>query len=149
MYQETYQALPGDDPKASLYFSGTESGNGNGQIAGNETDLFWQHLGKASIISSDTAPTSKLGGRYTVVFQPFNDMPGHWFMLSKEGEAGLLTPKQAQILKNKIDSGNNAVDPNKGQLIVKDAKNANGRCVSQGHLNLEVTTPDCVVYYKF
>ena len=149
MYQETYQALPGDDPKAALHFAGTTSGDGNGQITGAEADLCWQHLNKASIINSDTSPTSKLGGRYTVVFQPSAEMPGHWFMLSKEGGTGLLTPKQAQALKNKIDQGNNATNPSQGQLIVKDAARAAGRCVSGEHLNMEIKTPECVVYYRF
>jgi prepilin-type N-terminal cleavage/methylation domain-containing protein len=149
MYQETYQALPGDDPKASLHFAGTESGDGNGQITGKEPDLFWQHLSKASIINTDTAPTSKLGGRYTVVFQPSAEMPGHWFMLSKEGETGLLTPKQAQALKNKIDQGSNSTNPSQGELIVRDASGVSGKCVSNGHLNLATTTSDCVAYYKF
>ena len=36
-----------------------------------------------------------------------------------------------------------------GQLIVKDASGASDRCVSNEHLNLATTTPDCVVYYKF
>jgi prepilin-type N-terminal cleavage/methylation domain-containing protein len=149
MYQETYQALPGDDPKAALHFANATSGDGNGQITGREIDLFWQHLNKASIINTDTAPTSKLGGCYSVVFQPSADMPGHWFMLSKEGNAGLLTPKQAQALKNKIDQGNNATNPNQGQLIVKDASGSVGRCVNGDHLNLETKTAECVVYYRF
>ena len=76
-------------------------------------------------------------------------MPGHWFMLSKEGGAGLLTPKQAQALKNKIDQGNNATNPNQGQLMVRDAAGAVGRCVNGDHLNLETKTPECVVYYRF
>lgn len=146
-YQDTYQALPGDDPKATMHFTGTTSGDGNGQITGAESDLFWQHLNKAAIINSDPAPTSKFGGRYTVVFHPFPDMPGHWFMLSKEGGTGLLTPKQAQSLKNKIDSGN--TNPTQGQLIVKEAPGAVGRCINNGHLNLEIKTPDCVIYYRF
>lgn len=149
MYQETYQALPGDDPKATVHFAGSTSGDGNGQITGQEVDFFWQHLSKASILNSDIAPTSKLGGRYTVVFQPSAEMPGHWFMLSKEGGTGLLTPKQAQALKNKIDQGNNATNPNQGQLIVKDASGAVGRCVNGDHLNLDTKTADCVVYYRF
>lgn len=149
VYQETYQALPGDDPKAALHFSSAISGDGNGQITGAESDLFWQHLSKASIINSDIAPTSKLGGRYTVVFQPETEMPGHWFLLSKEGGAGLLTPKQAQALKNKIDQGNSATDPSQGQLIVKDAPGSVGRCVRDHHLNLEIKTAECVVYYRF
>ena len=148
MYQETYQALPGDDPKAKTYFADTQNGDGNGQITGSEVDLFWQHLGKSLIIGTDTAPSSKLGGRYKIVFQPAADMPGHWLMLSKEDDSGLLTPKQAQALKNKIDQGSSATNPNQGQLVVKDAKNAMGRCVSEGHINLAVTTADCIIYYK-
>lgn len=148
MYQETYQALPGDDPKAKSYFSDTQNGDGNGQITGAEVDLFWQHLGKSQILSTDIAPSSKFGGRYKIVFQPYAEMSGHWLMLSKEDDSGLLTPKQAQALKNKIDQGNSATNPSEGQLVVKDAKNAVGRCISNSHLNLATTTPDCVVYYK-
>lgn len=146
-YQEIYQALPGDDPKATMHFTGTTSGDGNGQITGSEADLFWQHLNKASIINSDKAPASKLGGLYTIAFQPSAEMPGHWFMLAKEGGAGLFTPKQAQALKNKIDPGN--IDPNQGQLIVKDASGAAGKCIQNGHLNLEIKTAACVVYHRF
>ena len=40
IYQETYQALPGDDPKASLHFAGIESGDGNGQITGKSQTYF-------------------------------------------------------------------------------------------------------------
>ncbi len=149
VYQETYQALPGDDPKATSYFANTQDGDGNGQIGEAEADLFWQHLGKSLIINTDKAPSSKLGGRYKVVFQPSADMSGHWFMLSKEDDSGLLTPKQAQSLKNKIDQGNNSTNPSQGQLIVKDAKNSPGRCISGDHLNLATTTADCIVYYKF
>lgn len=149
MYQETYQALPGDDPKASVYFSNAQNGDGNGQISEPESNLFWQHLGKSLILNTETSPSSKLGGVYRVVFQPSAEMPGHWFMLAKENGDGLLTPKQAQALKNKIDQGANATNPSQGQLVVKDAQNAPGRCISNGALNLEITTADCVVYYKF
>ena len=149
MYQETYQALPGDNAKANIHFVDTIAGDGNGQITGPEANLFWQHLSKALIISGDTAPTSKLGGRYTVVFQPSADMPGHWFMLAKEDGGGLLAPKQVQMLKNKIDSGSNTTNPHKGQLVVRDAPEAIGRCLSGDRLNLQITTADCVVYYKF
>lgn len=148
-YQETYQALPGDDPKAAIHFAGTIAGDGNGQITGSEADLFWQHLSKASIINSDKAPTSKFGGQYTVVFQPSTDMQGHWFLLAKEGGAGLLTPKQAQALKNKVDQGNSTIDPNQGQLIVKDALGATGRCIRDKRINLENKASDCIIYYRF
>ena len=148
-YQEIYQSLPGDDPRATMHFTGTTPGDGNGQITGVEVDLFWQHLSKASIINGDKAPASKLGGKYTVVFQPSTEMPGHWLMLAKEEGSGLLTPKQAQALKNKIDQGSSAVDLNQGQLIVKDAPGATGRCIRDGHLNLDNKNPDCIIYYRF
>lgn len=148
-YQETYQALPGDDSRASTHFSGTDSGDGNGQISGREADLFWQHLHKATLIGSGHAPTSKLGGIFTVVYQPYPDMPGNWLMLAKEGATGILTPSQAQRLKKAVEHGESATNPSQGQLIVKDGKGSVGRCISSGVLNLESKTPDCVVYYKF
>ena len=41
-------------------------------------------------------------------------------------------------LKNKIDQGSNATNPSQGQLVVKDAQNAPGRCISNGALNLDL-----------
>lgn len=148
-YQETYHALPGDDPKASKHFSSTDSGDGNGQIIGREADLFWQHLYKATLIGSNQPPTSKLGGTFTIVYQPHPDMPGNWLMLSKEGSEGILTPNQAQKLKKTIEHGDSTTNPSQGQLIVKDGKGSVGRCISSGTLNLDSKTPDCVVYYRF
>lgn len=147
-YQDVYHSLPGDDPKASTHFSNITSGDGNGQITGIEADLFWQHLHKASIVNSNKAPSSKFGGQYTVVFQPFSEMSGHWFMLSKEGGSGLLTPKQALSLKHQMDQ-DGTTDPNQGQLIIKDGEGASGRCIKDGRINLENKSPDCRVYYRF
>lgn len=147
-YQEIYHALPGDDSKASTHFSGTASGDGNGQITGSEVDLFWQHLHKASIVNNHKVPTSKFGGQYVVVFQPFPEMSGHWLMLAKEGGAGLLTPKQALSLKHKIDQAD-ITDPSQGQLVIKDGAGASGRCMHDGRVNLENKSPDCRVYYRF
>lgn len=147
-YQDIYHALPGDDSKASTNFSGVISGDGNGQITGLESDHFWQHLSKASILNNDKAPASKFGGRYTVVFHPFPEMTGHWFMLAKEGGSGILTPKQALTLKHKIDQdGTENLD--QGQLVIKDGIGAQGRCIKNGRINLENKSPDCIVYYRF
>lgn len=148
-YQETYHALPGDDPKASNHFSGTDSGDGNGQIIGREVDLFWQHLYKATLIGSNHPPNSKLGGKFTIVYQPYPDMLGNWLMLAKEGGSGILTPSQAQRLKKTVEHGDSTTNPSQGQLIVKDGKGSVGRCISNGTLNLDSKTPDCVVYYRF
>lgn len=146
-YHETYHALPGDDPKASMHFNGVNSGDGDWQIEAQEAEMFWQHLSKASLINFDSAPTSKMGGKFSVVNNPYSDMPGNWLMLSKDGY-GLLTPAQAQKLKKATEQGNNTTKASEGQMVIRDGKNANGRCVVDDKINLESRTPDCVVYYR-
>jgi len=71
-YQDRYRAVPGDDPNASLRWSGATSGNGDGQVAGkynsqnsaDESRLWWAHLRRAGFIAG--AGTD----------QPFNAVTG-------------------------------------------------------------------------
>ena len=154
MYQETYGALPGDDANARTHFGDdVTNGNGNGIIAGDESNAFWQHLNKAGQLSSPTAPTSKLGGKYSVVFQPNEHCQGHWLRLGKENgdqaNGGLLTPKQAQLLKSKAEEGGN-LNPTQGSIrIIEGEGVAGGQCVQGDHLNLGVDSPVCVVLAVF
>lgn len=148
-YLETYQAYPGDDPKANIHFSGTEAGNGNGQIEGKEIDLFWQHLHRAGLIAFENSPVTKLGGNFTIISNPHHDMPGNWIMISKNSGQGLFTPLQAQKMKKALENGVNITSASKGLLIIKDGKGAIGRCVVNDNLNLDSKTPDCVAYFKF
>lgn len=148
MYQETYGALPGDDAKASIHFGdGVTNGNGDGKIENDEVNAFWQHLNKAGQLSSPTAPTSKLAGKYSVVFQPNENCPGHWLKLSKEN-GGLLTPKQAQSLKSKAEEGGD-LDPKQGSIRIIDGAGADNQCVKDGRLNLSLDSPVCVVLAAF
>ena len=68
-YQDLYHALPGDDSGAESRWSGTRNGNGNGMITGEfnerrpevESALFWIHLERAGILSSN-ANTNAVSG---------------------------------------------------------------------------------------
>jgi prepilin-type N-terminal cleavage/methylation domain-containing protein len=81
-YQDRYRFIPGDDPCAgtpsagcsasAARWSGTTSGNGNGQVAGaynsaavtDESRLWWQHLRLAGFVSGSGTN------------QPFNAVTG-------------------------------------------------------------------------
>jgi hypothetical protein len=71
-YQDRYRAMPGDDPNASLRWTGAVSGNGNGQVQGkynsqssaDESRLWWDHLRRAGFVAGE-------GHR-----QPFNVLAG-------------------------------------------------------------------------
>jgi prepilin-type N-terminal cleavage/methylation domain-containing protein len=150
LYQETFNAFPGDDPEATLHFGNSIGhGNGNGIIDGNEATLFWQHLAKAGHISQGVPPTSKIGGKFTVKANPKEGFPGNWLMLGKEtgtnevNDGPLLTPKQAMTLKAKADDGN----PAAGTIrIIEGAGVLPGQCVTvDGHLNLLNPNPACIL----
>lgn len=152
LYHEAYHALPGDDSKASSHF-GTDvrNGNGNGYIDSDESVLVWQHLAKGGFISSESPPTSKMGGLFTVVFMPGGTLPGHWLMLGKENgpqaNGGLLTPKQAQLLKNKMDAGVTSVQD--GQVRFQEGNGyPTGKCVQGTAFNLNTSEPACIALFK-
>ncbi len=154
MYQETYGMLPGDDSRASVHLgSSVTSGNGNGIIDKQEQDAFWDHLHKSGNLNSPTSPSSKMGGRYTAVYQPTEQLPGHWFQLGKENgsttNGPLLTPKQAQYLKSKAEEGGN-LNPTQGTIrFIEGEGVTKGQCVRENHLNLEVDSPVCIVLASF
>jgi prepilin-type N-terminal cleavage/methylation domain-containing protein len=155
-YQETYGAFPGDDPHASDHFgSDGIDGNGDGMIVGeSEEHNFWVHLFKAGYLSSDKIPSSKFGGRYSVVFGPTDQIPGHWLQLGKENGArangGLFTPRQAQMIKSKAEDGGSSVNPSEGTLrVIEAAGIPAGQCIHSGHFNLSVTAPVCVILCSF
>jgi prepilin-type N-terminal cleavage/methylation domain-containing protein len=155
-YHETYGALPGDDPHASYHFgSDVANGNGDGIVAGDSEERgFWVHLFKAGYISSDKIPSSKFGGRYGVVSNPTDQMPGNWLQLGKENgtkaNGGLFTPRQAQLLKSKAEDGGSSVSPLEGILrVIEGAGIPAGQCIQGRHFNLSVTAPVCVVLMSF
>jgi prepilin-type N-terminal cleavage/methylation domain-containing protein len=70
-YQDRYRALPGDDLNAATRWTGSVSGNGNGQLLGTynnvlaaaataaqETNTFWWHLRLSGFVAGPTAGTA-------------------------------------------------------------------------------------------
>ena len=150
-YHETFGTLPGDDPRATDHFgSDVSNGNGDGLIRDAEAKAFWIHLSKAGYLTTDKAPSSKFGGRYSVVSNPTEKMPGNWLQLGKESgdkaNGGLFTPRQAQLLKNKADEGGSSISPSEGSLRVMEGEGISpGQCVQGDHLNLSVSSPVCII----
>ncbi|HHG75490.1 MAG TPA: prepilin-type N-terminal cleavage/methylation domain-containing protein [Persephonella sp.] len=91
-YLDRYNALPGDDPRASSRWSGQPDGNGNGQIAGlnfgctnttaQESCYLWQHLRVSGIISGDSNDRRNInhpfGGKVGVGWATFHGLTDHW-----------------------------------------------------------------------
>lgn len=155
-YQETYGALPGDDPMASQRFSQVNNGDGDGIIGISENINFWQHLYQAGQVSQPKAPTSKFGGKYSVVYKPFEGFDGRWLMLGKEmlngsiANGGLLTPKQAQMIKSRADDGLYATNPTLGSIrVTEGAGISKGQCVRNNFLNLDTKAPVCIILMGF
>jgi len=79
-YQDRYRALPGDDKKATRFYTTIPVGDRNGKIGtgsqfnsgndGDEPRLFWLHLRNAGLVAGDTTtidggqeqPVNKVGG---------------------------------------------------------------------------------------
>jgi prepilin-type N-terminal cleavage/methylation domain-containing protein len=70
-YQDRYRALPGDDLNAATRWTGSVSGDGNGQLLGTynnvlaaaataaqETNTFWWHLRLSGFVAGPTAGTA-------------------------------------------------------------------------------------------
>lgn len=169
---DRYDALPGDfDQAAELIQDGLLNGNNNGRIEGpglashhndHEAASFWAHLAAANLIPNPGtgsgnritfgagAPKAKIGGGFTICYHPFEDMPGHWFILGHEngnkGDAPGLTPLQAMSLDKKADDGN----PLTGKIRAKDGAGVkSGSCITAtGEYNTKNNEKACVVYFQ-
>jgi prepilin-type N-terminal cleavage/methylation domain-containing protein len=172
LFQDRYDALPGDYAQASDYIDASLSnGKGNGFIegsglaasgAGHEALSFWAHLAAANLMSSSKispgkkarfghgAPKAKIGGGFTVQYNTFKE-GYHWFVLGEEsgasGQGAGLTPLQAMTIDQKGDSG----QPLDGKIRAKDGVNVTaGSCVTaQGAYNAKNKNKACVLYFQF
>lgn len=145
-YKESYGYYPGDDPKASERFKNvSQNGNGNHIIEDSESNLVWIHLKASGNSENSTPPTSRFGGHFSIVHNPTSSLQGHWIMLSNPNSSGILTPKQAQKLKTKID-GNHTVF-SEGFLQIKD--DGSNECIRDGILNANSSKATCITYMKF
>jgi type II secretory pathway pseudopilin PulG len=159
-----YGSLPGDFPDATSTFgSQVPSGDGNGTIdgkplsQGSDAGLVWIHLYHAKFIPAPNVqvseniayPKTPFGGGFTLQMNPNPHLPGLWMILGvpkADGQYdGLLTPHQARLILEKLDSTN----PQNGDIQAYDGANAEGgSCVREGRLNTENKKRSCVVYVR-
>jgi prepilin-type N-terminal cleavage/methylation domain-containing protein len=104
-YQDLYKYLPGDDPAATTRWSAAAgNGNANGQIAGGENYLLFNHLQVAGLISgsyngTSDYPTHAFGGNIWLVWMTAQGKTSHWFNLEN------LPGEIAQIIDTTYDDG--------------------------------------------
>jgi prepilin-type N-terminal cleavage/methylation domain-containing protein len=141
LYHDTFGQWPGNDSEAKMRFGNSvENGQGNGIFSAGEKTQFWIHLAKAAHLPELTAPSSKLGGQFSVE----GDLASrkNFLVLSQPEKAGLLTPKQAATLKAKAGEK----DPLGGQILITEGSGAaNGSCIREGVFNFTVNTPNCIL----
>lgn len=172
-FYDRYGYLPGDFPKAqSMIDQSLRDGDGSGNLTGNGLQAgsgenhkavsFWRHLEKSGLYAAGGKPTqegnlrigkgipkAKLGGGFTVVYQPFDDMPGHWLRLGEENGAnndkGGLTPLQAYMMDQQSDTG----DPTNGRFRAKPGIGMGGdKCLKGDAYNIADTEKSCVAYFQ-
>ncbi|MDO9386167.1 MAG: prepilin-type N-terminal cleavage/methylation domain-containing protein [Thiobacillus sp.] len=122
LYQDRYRALPGDDAGAAARWTGTTSGDGDGQIGGaynsttdaDESRLFWHHLRLAGLV----------GGAATDTTQAVNATQGRTGI--QNGGLGLVGPivcsnnlpaKIAQAIDAQFDDGDATTGTVRGETI--------------------------------
>lgn len=147
-FQDRFGALPGDFSHAKdMIDSSLKDGNQDGVLQNNECQGFWAHLRAAQLITFDNdAPTSRLGGRFTVVHNHAN-MPGVWYCLGNPTDNkahALFTPLQALIILSQFDT----VAPTQGRIRAQDGADTPGKCIKSGKLDLTNKMPACVLYFQ-
>jgi prepilin-type N-terminal cleavage/methylation domain-containing protein len=141
-YREQFGAWPGNDRQAQGRFGGNiSSGDGKGIILETEGANVWKHLCAAGLVDQDGAPPAKIGGVFSLRGAPAG-LKGNWIVLS--GEAGtlhpILTPKQAMVLKSKMDE----LDPTKGKIRIINGEGDGNNCVTGTTYNLQKDSQACV-----
>lgn len=101
-YSGKYNAIPGDDSRASTRFSGAANGNGDGLIT--ESTTAWDHLRGAGIIAGARGvgqnfyPKTSYGGYVYYIYRVRNGWSGNVVELYISGDI-------AQDFDNRFDDG--------------------------------------------
>ena len=82
-FRDEYNALPGDYLRADDNWAAATSGNGDGQVTGNERFYFWNHLSSAGYIGGSYDGTTALAIGTNV---PAMDVSGVGIMADFKGE---------------------------------------------------------------
>jgi type II secretory pathway pseudopilin PulG len=141
-YQQQFHALPGDDPKADRFGADVKNGNGNHKVDSDEAPFVWVHLQKAGLIKTSEEPVSKFGGHYTIETDDHNT---HWILLSNNNGEGLLTPKQAELIKSKIEGGH--IESEYSSVKILNGKGQT-TCLNGNNVNRSINDSVCVIKIK-
>ena len=143
-FYELFQALPGDFDQASLRIKADlQDGNGNGVIEGNGLDPgyeafnAWAHLGAAKLVEHHKPPSVFGGGHITFTSNPKADLAGTWLCVARSDGGGILTPRQTQVLMEKLGAH---------QAIADHGLGSRDCLLPDGSLNTKVDKPVCVLY---
>lgn len=141
LYVDTFAQWPGNDSLAKTRFgSDVNNGQGNGIISEDEANQFWIHLAKAGHLSDGVAPSSRLGGKFSIEGDLISRK--NFLVLSGPENSGLLTPKQAASLKAKAGESNAST----GLLHFTEGVGAASKsCVNEDVFNLATKTPACIL----
>ncbi len=152
MFRDRYNYLPGDYSEAQENISyQLENGDGDGFIKNiSEANQFWQHLSFSGMMSfKDKTPKSKLGGNFAVSSNPINKS-GTWLCLSN-GSAeqtlsghyfGVITPKQAHIILNKLDLTIGE------EIEIITGEGCVDKCINHGKFNTISKEKNCVIFVR-
>lgn len=143
-FYELFHALPGDFDQASMRIkAGLPNGNNNGVIEGDGLDMgseayyAWAHLGASKLIDIHKPPPVFGGGYITFKTTPRADLSGTWLQLSRPHGGGLFTPRQAQMLMEKLGAN---------QAILDNGTGSTECLLVDGFLNTTVDRPACILY---
>jgi prepilin-type N-terminal cleavage/methylation domain-containing protein len=97
-YVSCYGSLPGDDKAAAARFPGTENGDGDGKISADDAKKVFPHLFASGRIIDKDYRKPRIGGRFFIA-----SVDGSaWIKLSSPDDDGVLTAKQAILIKSKL-----------------------------------------------
>ncbi|MBI5681844.1 MAG: prepilin-type N-terminal cleavage/methylation domain-containing protein [Deltaproteobacteria bacterium] len=107
-YFDKYNALPGDDTKASARWSGAANGNGDGYFNDGNNDRPWDHLRRAGLVdgeatageSASARPKTVYGGQYGPYFVVVS-----WWPPQSNAFRVWLPAQKAQEYDEKYDNG--------------------------------------------
>jgi len=174
LFQQKYQALPGDMSRATVLWPDypTSNGNGNHQVSAmnkREDLLVWQHLHYAGLTRHaydgqqqnpqlfSHFPGSKIAGSGFGFYNPcphgscVHGRSGNFLVFGslwgKNIQGAALNPQDSHYIDQKIDDGNAHL----GTLLSTNAIGGTSDCTTKTthHFNLQNKQPACRLWFSF
>lgn len=99
---------------------------------------FWEHLKEGGFLTTSGPPSSKFGGIYTI---QKDENKVFWLVLSQKENAPLLTPKQAQQIKIKLNLGEE-------NIIILNGLGAQNCIGDNGKIDIKSNAYACILKVK-